>query len=88
MQDSAVYITIAFTALFIVGWIFLKQKRINERHSLIATTAVLLNIAAIIIGETQFFSTTLGYGLTSAGLVLSIVGIFRRKRKKKLISFG
>ncbi|MDP3882860.1 MAG: LPXTG cell wall anchor domain-containing protein [Candidatus Staskawiczbacteria bacterium] len=75
MGDSSIYILIAFIALGLVAWILIKKKKRHRSLSSLATTAILLNILGIIIGETKIFTYTFGYGLISVGLVLSIIGI-------------
>ncbi len=81
MNDSSIYITIAVVALGLVAWVLIKKKKSRRNLSPIATTAILLNISGIIIGEMQILNRTFGYVVISMGLILSIVGILSQKRK-------
>jgi LPXTG-motif cell wall-anchored protein len=81
MKDSTVYIIIALLALAVVGWILIKRKKRHRNLSSIATTAILLNIAGIVVGETKILNFAFGYGLISVGLILSIIGIITGGKK-------
>lgn len=80
MHDSSVYITIAMVALGLVAWILIRKKKSHRNLSPLATTAILLNIAGIIVAETQIVSETFGYSIISMGLLLSMVGILSGKK--------
>ncbi len=80
MNDYSVYMIIALIALGLVAWILIKKKKSRRNLSSIATTAILLNIAGIIIGETNLFSNTFGYGLITVGLILSIISILSKEK--------
>jgi LPXTG-motif cell wall-anchored protein len=81
MSDSTIYVTIAFIALGLVAWVLIRKKKRHRNLSSISTTAILLNIAGIVIGETKIFTHAFGYGLISVGLILSIIGIITGGRK-------
>lgn len=79
-HNSYVYITVAIVALLLVGWILIRKKKSRRNLSSVSTTAILLNIAGIIVGETQILNYAFGYGLISMGLILSIVGMMQKQK--------
>jgi hypothetical protein len=79
-SSSYVYITVAFIALALVALILIRKKKRHRNLSSVATTAVLLNIAGIIVGETEILNYAFGYGFMSVGLILSIVGMLQNKK--------